>query len=134
MDALRATWLEEILFVPRHACLYDLDGRRIDESMHVREGGPLRRVPPTIDLPPQPARHESPVVWGGHLPKHFGHFLLESLARTWVYPRMGLEGLPFLHLRDQFHLHEEALLSAVIGPSHATLLRLTEPTILTPST
>jgi capsular polysaccharide biosynthesis protein len=92
---------------------------------------PLRRVPERIDPPRDPAWITTPVVYGGHLPKHFGHFLLESLGRTWAYRPLGLSGVPFLHLRDRFHLHERELLEAVLRPHGADLLTLTEPTVLT---
>lgn len=130
MRSLQAQWFEDVLFVPGHACLYDLSGRRIDATMHLREGRPLRRVTPTIEPPRDPALLEDPVVYGGHLPKHFGHFLLESLARLWAYPSLDLGPLPFVHSRTVFHLHERELLEAALGPHGASLHALTEPTRL----
>lgn len=39
--------------------------------------------------------HDSPVVWGGELGDHFGHFLTESATRLWpLLPGNELEGLP----------------------------------------
>lgn len=131
LRTLRAEWFEDALFVPGHACLYSLSGRRIDATMHVREGQPLRRVTPRIDPPKDPAVLEQPVVYGGHLPKHFGHFLLESLSRLWAYTTLGLGPIPFAHSRTVFHLHERELLEAALRPHGAPLLALTEPTRLT---
>jgi hypothetical protein len=38
---------------------------------------------------------EDPVVWGGAMTAHFGHFLLESVSRLWpLLPGGELEGLP----------------------------------------
>lgn len=98
--------------------------------MHLLEGRPLRRTPATIEPPRDPARLSTPVVYGGHLPKHFGHFLLESLSRTWAYKSLDLGPIPFLHMRDRFHVHERELLEAVLRPHGATLQTLDEPTVL----
>lgn len=130
MTPIRAQWFEDVLFVPGHACLYERDGRRIDATMHLREGRPLRRVTPRIEPPRDPAVIEEPVVYGGHLPKHFGHFLLESLSRLWAYPCLDLGPLPFVHSRTVFHLHERELLEAALVPHGASLHALTEPTRL----
>jgi hypothetical protein len=42
-----------------------------------------------------PRRVEQPVVWGGPIVSHFGHFLIESVARLWpLLPGGELHGLP----------------------------------------
>lgn len=128
LEPLSATWSHDLIAVPGLACLYDLDGRRIDATVHRRHGLPVRRVPERIDPPSDPVRVHDPVVYGGHLPKHFGHFLLESLARTWVYPHLQPGPLPFVHFRDRFHLHEEDLLGAVLAPSGAVPMGIAGPT------
>ena len=130
VGSLRARWFEDVLFIPGHACLYDLAGGRIDATMHMREGRPLRRVTPRIEPPGEVVVIDQPVVYGGHLPKHFGHFLLESLARLWAYPVLGLGPLPLVHSRTVFHVHERELLEAALLPHGAALHALTEPTRL----
>lgn len=127
---LRTTWLHDVLAVPNHACLYDRDGQRIDATMHLHEGRPLRRVTPVIAPPVKLERVDEPVVYAGHLPKHFGHFLLESLSRTWVYPELQVGPLPLLHLRQRFNVHEQPLLEALIRPFGARLLPVERPTLL----
>jgi capsular polysaccharide biosynthesis protein len=121
---------EDAFFVPGHFCLYDVAGRRIDATVHRWEGSSTRHAPATATLPADPRRIDGPVVFGGHLPKHFGHFLLESLGRTWIYAQVGLGPLPFVHFRPQFHLHERELLEAALRPHGAPLRALTEPTLL----
>ena len=96
-------------------------------TVHRREGQSVRRTPERIEVPSGLTRVAMPVVFGGHLPKHFGHFLLESLARTWVYPTRHPGPLPFIHFRERFHLHEEALLDAVLAPHGTTPLAVTTP-------
>jgi len=127
---LTVTRLEDVVFVPGYACLYDLAGHRIDVSMHLRDGRPLRRVTPRIDVPDDLRRITTPVVFGGHLPKHFGHFILESLSRLWAYTTHELDGVPLAHSRTVFHTHERELLKATLRPHGAPLLALTEPTLL----
>jgi capsular polysaccharide biosynthesis protein len=122
--------LKDAVFVPGHACLYDLSGRRIDATVHLREGRPLRRVPPSIVPPSDLQRITDPVVYGGHLPKHFGHFLLESLSRTWIYVEQDLRGVPFVHSRTLFHLHEREMLEAALRPHRAPHVALSAPTLL----
>ena len=130
MQPLDWAWHEEAIFLPGHACLYDRSGRRIDASQHFLEGQALRHVPPRVTLPAELARIDEPVVLGGHLPKHFGHFLLESLERLWVYPQLELRRLPFVHFRERFHVHEQDLLRALLDRYEAPLLALTRPTVL----
>ena len=130
MTALRATWFEDLVVVPRHACLYDTAGRRVDGTVHLRNGRAVRRTPERVELPRITDRIREPVVYGGHLPKHFGHFLLESLVRTWVYPMLRPGPLPFVHFREKFHLHEEDLLDAALRPYGAAPQAVLGPTLL----
>lgn len=127
---LKVRRFKDAFFVPGHFCLYDSSGRRVDSTVHLHEGSATRRAPIAVTLPTDPHRIEEPVVFGGHLPKHFGHFLLESLGRTWVYAQHGLGPLPFVHFRPRFHLHERDLLEAALRPHGAPLRALTEPTLL----
>lgn len=130
MERLQSRWFKDVLFVPPHLGLFDADGQRIDASLHLIDGRPHRFVPAGIDVPRDLERVDEPVVYGGHLPKHFGHFLLESLARTWAYPHLDLGALPFVHFRSRFHLHERELLEGALRRHGAPLLPLTRPTIL----
>ncbi len=122
--------VEDAVYVPRHACLYDLSGQRIDATMHLLNGRPLRRVTPKVEVPRDLEEIVKPVVYGGHLPKHFGHFLLESLSRLWAYGSLDLGSLPFVHNRTVFHVHERELLEAALGRHGAPLHALTRPTLL----
>lgn len=51
-------------------------------------------VPSELDLSQTATIHDDDVVWGGFLDGHYGHFLLESVARLWpLLPGGELEGL-----------------------------------------
>jgi capsular polysaccharide biosynthesis protein len=130
VESLRARWFKDVVAVPSNACLYRRDGSLIDDSVHRRNGLMLGPPPRRITIPSQLNRIDQPVVYGGFLPKHFGHFLLESLVRTWVFPLCDPGPLPFVHFRHRFHLHEVDLLDAVIGKSGSMLQQVTEPTVL----
>ena len=46
--------------------------------------------------------HDEEVVWGGPLAPHYGHFLLESVARLWpLLPGGPLEGLPVVFTKPR---------------------------------
>ncbi len=130
MQRLEAMHVEDAVFIPGYACLYDLSGRRIDATVHLLDGRARRRTPPVVDLPRDLPVLADPVVYGGHLPKHFGHFLLESLSRLWAYRAHDLGSRPFVHFRPFFHLHERELLEAALRPHGAALHALTEPALL----
>ena len=130
MSKLRSEWHENLLYVPGYACLFDSTGRRVDSTVHLREGRPVRSTPTQIIPPAQSALLQDPVVFGGHLPKHFGHFLLESLSRVWIYRSHEARGLPFVHFRTVFHLHERELLEAALKKHAARHIGLSEPTLL----
>lgn len=132
MGPLRARWHEDALLVPGNACLFDADGRRIEESTLRQEGRLVRRpAPERIEPPSSVDVITGPVVYGGYLPKHFGHFLLESLVRLWAYGTLELGPLPFVHTRTTFHVHEKELLEAALLPHGAAHLSITRPTRLT---
>lgn len=70
-----------------HLSLYDADGGRIDESALSRynfDGALFYQAAPTL-LNPQPELTiDAPVVYSSIFFKHWGHFLIESLARLSV--------------------------------------------------
>jgi capsular polysaccharide biosynthesis protein len=122
---------EGAIVLPGHSCLYDSEGRRIEASVHWRGGLPVKAGPQRIEPPKDLPTIEGPVVFAGHLPKrHVGHFLLESLSRTWAYLGHGLEGVPFGHLRRDFAPYELQMLRAVLEPSGSSLLSIPRPTRL----
>ena len=83
----RVSCYESALIVPfkqaSYAC-YDQEGLPIPEGMIYRN---FCRV---FNLAPRPAfasQNKREVIFGGFLFKHYGHFLLESLARLWFAKR-----------------------------------------------
>jgi hypothetical protein len=85
--------LSRVFMDPRFSCLYDREGRRIESTVRVK--GPDRQdnsAPkcPTYLKPPRLSRTVgTPVVWLGELHSHYGHFLLEGIARLWYALREG---------------------------------------------
>lgn len=55
-------------------------GTVIDETLLARHYGPVHQ---SAALAPATERIDREVLFGGYLQDHFGHFLLESLARLW---------------------------------------------------
>lgn len=82
----------------------DIYGGAFDANLRPIERSFLTRTwnPPQISFPPEtegfdPERIETveePHIYGGYFFDHFGHFLLESLARAWVVEEVGR--LPFV--------------------------------------
>jgi hypothetical protein len=82
----------------------DIDGAVFDSELHPIEKSLLTRswTPPQISYPPDISGLdledvevvEAPHIYGGYFFNHFGHFLLESLARAWVVEEVGC--LPFV--------------------------------------
>ena len=74
------------------AAAFDAEGRPIEASLLTRtwESGQISFAPDLsgLDLA-SVERIEEPHVYGGYFFDHFGHFLLESLARTWVAEEVG---------------------------------------------
>ena len=86
---------------PKRTCLYDRDGRRIDASALPRYDDDLNvelwRAAETDDDRPVRRTISTPVVYHSILFNHWGHFLLESLARAWAHiEHPALAGVPAL--------------------------------------
>lgn len=92
----------------RLGCLYDAQGKRIRESLTLRNRtddifntDPVRYEGRVDDLPV----YDRPVLYMSHIRPHFGHFILESLAGWWALT----EELGDID-RYLFHIHNPALL------------------------
>lgn len=102
---LRYRVYEDALLVPSasRTVYRDIDGAVFDADLRPIEGSLLTRTwtPPEISFHPDVSgldlasveTVEGPHIYGGYWFDHFGHFLLESLARAWVVEEVG--PLPF---------------------------------------
>ena len=79
--------------MPAVAGLHDKDGRRIEaaairtvspEAPSLRKQKLYKGAPETVSLPDRLRVVEEPVLFGGHLMKHYGHFIIESMSRMWA--------------------------------------------------
>lgn len=105
-DDLRYEIYENAVVVPSasRTVYRDIDGGAFDADLRPIEASLLTRTwnPPQISFAPDvggldPTRIETveaPHIYGGYFFDHFGHFLLESLARAWVVEEVG--ALPFV--------------------------------------
>jgi capsular polysaccharide biosynthesis protein len=64
---------------------FDATGAPLPEFAHRRLHA-TNPPEPAPTAPPQ-ARHDGPFLYGGVLFGHYGHFLMESLARAWAFDR-----------------------------------------------
>lgn len=94
--------LKDAVALPGIPGLYDLQGRRIAEAA-VRtvspDAPPIRRenlykgAPGVVPLPDTFDTVDETVLFGGHLMKHYGHFVVESMSRLWarnLFPALPL--------------------------------------------
>jgi len=103
-DGLTLHEVEGAIYVNRsqHRCLYDRDGNRIEASQLVRyaddpnpEFWPSE---PRIDTLRVHEEIREPVIFRSMFMKHWGHFLLESIARLWPdFSHPELSGLGSLY-------------------------------------
>jgi hypothetical protein len=74
---------------------YEANGAIAKDTLHWPIAAPIdpRRLP---EMPAGEFEvHDEPAAWGGGLSSHFGHFLVESVARLWpLVQGADLEGLP----------------------------------------
>jgi hypothetical protein len=90
--------LSDILFLPHLRCLYRADGARIEESkvtyiepdappwFNTRKLEPIERqtMPERISPPASPERVRETVLYLGEPSDHYGHFVTDTLSRTWA--------------------------------------------------
>lgn len=90
--------LEQVLFVPHLRCLYDAEGRLIEESKvtYIEPGAPSwfndwkiskveqESMPAQVAPLPPAQRIKEPVLFLGEAHDHYGHFLTDTLSRMWA--------------------------------------------------
>lgn len=82
----------ELLVTRSVGAAYEPDGRLAVDT--IRTGAELERLPGRLPEPTVVATHDDPVVWGGGLFGHHGHFLVECTSRLWpLLPGAPLHGL-----------------------------------------
>jgi capsular polysaccharide biosynthesis protein len=95
--------LKDAVALPGLVGLYDMEGRRIDEAAvrmlsddapAFRKQNLHKRVPGLVSLPDRFEVVDETVLFGGHLMKHYGHFIIESMSRLWA--RSLFAALPML--------------------------------------
>lgn len=85
--------LRDVIAIPGGAGLHDSDGRRIEaaavrtvspEAPSVRREKLYKGAPEKVSIPDRFRVVNEPVLFGGHLMKHYGHFIIESMSRLWA--------------------------------------------------
>jgi hypothetical protein len=117
--------LRDVYYLPRWHCLYDAEGRRIEDST-IRRGGSgavfeKRSGPPRIAPPAEPRLIDEPVLFGGVQYAHWGHFLTEALSRVWALEAFpDLARLPVLAPRfgiiPAHHTIQDCLRASAFAP------------------
>ena len=78
---------ENLTFFRKISALYDESGRIVTET-RVRRGPQLAKargeLPETVPIPRDARRVAEPVLYGGQLRAHWGHFLTEGISRLWA--------------------------------------------------
>jgi Glycosyltransferase 61 len=103
-NALTLQQVEGAIYIngSQHPCLYDHEGNRIEASQLVRYADDPNPEfwPSEPQIGPLRVDEEirEPVVFRSIFIKHWGHFLLESIARLWPdFSHPELSGLPSLY-------------------------------------
>lgn len=128
---VRLLELEDVVLEdsPTGLCLYDAQGRRIDESCVARHAEDLTpqlwRAREQIDARPVQAEIAEPVVYHGVFFRHWGHFLLESMSRAWAQAGARLAELP--------SVFSWSLAEGDLGPSYRDFLREAGLSLATPA-
>lgn len=94
-----------VFLAPRHARggVYDSAGNLLSDSRHLRRQMDFTEAnPPRISPPPGTAKLKGRHLYLGWFFNHYGHFIMESLARCWPL----LQNEPFDGYL--FHLHDRA--------------------------
>ena len=69
---------------------------------HWAQSMPVASLQGGAPLPAQETLDES-LVWGGFLPAHHGHFIIDSLARLWRWPVPGARRLACIGKPDEYN-------------------------------
>lgn len=69
----------DVVYYPEHRAFYLLDGSRIKYSSYTENP----TAPKIISLPEHLPKIDGSFIYGGHLNRHYGHFLTESICRLW---------------------------------------------------
>jgi hypothetical protein len=68
-----------VIYMPRYRAFYLRDGSLIDYSCRPE----YTIAPKNITVPKYLTQVDIPLIYGGHLNRHYGHFLTESICRLW---------------------------------------------------
>lgn len=127
--------LREVVALPWEQGLYDSAGRRLgvtapvalsaDGPSHFRDKLELQ-TPAVIDVPSQLQAVEETVIFGGFFNAHFGHFLIDSMARLWARDRFPMH--PILVLRDGGTPAYQSDILSALGVTNR-ILSIKEPTL-----
>lgn len=139
--------LHDAIALPGIGGLHDGEGRLIDkagvrtlsaDAPPSRRQSLLRHEHGPVSVPDQLEVVEEPVLFGGHLMKHYGHFLIESMSRLWARdlfpslpilftnhpkwhdPSFGMEVIDALGLRERILLVDKpTIFREVVCPGTA---------------
>lgn len=103
--SLRLSGPRELLVDRSIPAPFELDGQPLQDTLRlIGTEGHSQRPVPSISLDRKRlTTHDEEVVWGGSISTHYGHFLVESMARLWpLLPGGKLEGAPAIFAGDLF--------------------------------
>jgi capsular polysaccharide biosynthesis protein len=127
---LNITIYRDLVAVPGRAALYTNDGTRVDSTNRilVPKSDPTfqkfyKHSPSSIEVPDCVA-HDEPVLYLGQAVDHYGHFLIDSMARLWAALNVRL---PCLML-DMSRL-SGSYGSEILTALHLSVVSPTAPTI-----
>lgn len=80
----------ELVAIPGFSCLYDLSGQRIEETRRdyiegekfIKSISPTQ-APPYCKIPNDLTVIDEPILYGGQIGAHYGHFLSDHVSRMW---------------------------------------------------
>jgi hypothetical protein len=83
-DKPRIHRFQNLVYLPKHDCLYDENGQRVLETCRRRGTKIVSTSPAPVRLPPSAQRADPPVVYCGGWSTHWGKFHTESINRMWA--------------------------------------------------
>lgn len=116
-----------VIYFPQYRCFYLNDGSRIDYSCQPE----YRIAPKKIQIPNNLKKINQKFIYGGHLFRHYGHFITECICRLWYavkdenYPIIYSESPRFSVKRDYVDIFMD-----LIGFDKSRFLAFLNPVIL----